>query len=350
MLALVPALSLLLGGCGMGSGHRKPESAPPLVAAALPTPHVFVERIDAVGTARANEQVTLASSVTERIEKLYFDDGGFVQKGQIVARLAQGQQQASLDAARAAQQQAEAQLRRVQALSERGFATGSTLDQQVALARRARSDADSAQAQIADRVIRAPFAGQVSLRLISEGAIAGAGTAIATISDVSRIKLDFTVPETALAVIRPGQPIAAVAAAYPATPFAGRITRIDPVIDPSSRAVTVRAILPNPGNRLKPGMLLTVGIEAGSHQAPAVPELAVIGDGADRYVFVLGPGDKAVRTRVTTGLRDQGLVEVRGVPPGARVIGEGVVKVADGTVVRLQGARSSGSRGKGARQ
>lgn len=341
--ALLAALAVMasLGACRKGE-RAKAKGTPALVTAAVPQQHLFVERIEAVGTARANEQVTIASPVTERIERLYFDDGSVVQKGQILARLAQGQQQASLEAANADEQQAEAQLRRIETLNERGFATRATLEQQVALARRARSQADDARSRIADRVIRAPFAGHVSLRTISEGAIAGTGTAIATISDLSRIKLDFTVPETALGAIRPGQAISAIAAAYPDTPFEGRIATIDPVIDPSTRAALVRAILPNPGNRLKPGMLLTVGITASSHYGPAVPELAVIGDGVDRYVFIVGPDHKAVRTRIATGLRDKGMVEVKGLPAGARVIGDGVVKIADGSAIRVQGDPDDG--------
>ena len=330
---------LLCGFALSGCGAAKPKARPtaPLVTAAFPSAHVFIDRVEAIGTARANEQVTLAAPVTERIERLYFEDGGFIARGQIVAVLAQAQEQATLAAARADEQQATAQLRRIQSLTTQGFATGATLDQQIAASRRARSDADNARAQIADRVIRAPFAGYVSLRMISEGAVVAVGAPVATISDISRIKLDFTVPETALAAIRPGQAILATAAAWPGQPIAGRIETIDPVIDPATRAAAVRAILPNPGHRLKPGMLLTVGIEASRRDGLAVPELAVIGDGETRYVFVIGPQMKARRVTVTTGLHDGGLVEVRGLSSTTRVITEGVVKVADGQIVRLGG-------------
>ena len=107
-------------------------------------------------------------------------------------------------------------------------------------------------------MIRAPFAGWVSLRNISVGAIAGQGTEIATVSDLSTIKLDFTVPETMLAAIREGLTIDARAAAYPDRPFNGTIRTIDPVIDPNTRAVTVRALLPNPDRMLRPGMMMRV--------------------------------------------------------------------------------------------
>ena len=333
------ATALLLPACGSNEPAGGAKRPPPLVVAAPPVTHRFITRIEAVGTARANEQVTLSSPVTERIERLYFTDGGLVRRGQVVAVLAQAEERAALAGARAEQRQATAPLERVRTLSERGFATGVLLDQQVAAAQRARSQADDALARIGDRVIRAPFTGYASLRTISEGAVVANGSPIVTISDVSRIKLDFTVPETALSAIRSGQPIVAVAAAYPSQPFRGVVQTIDPVIDPATRAASVRAILPNPGARLKSGMLLTVAIEAGAHEAMAVPELSVIGEGAERYVFVVGKDGKAVRTPVRVGARDSGLVEVSGLPADAQVIGEGVVKVTDGARVRVQPGR-----------
>mgnify|MGYP006199432855 CR=1 FL=1 len=135
---------------------------------------------------------------------------------------------------------------------------GHELRQQIRRDGRDNAEAQAAGAEIGERVIRAPFSGWVSLRNISVGAIASQGTEIATISDVSTIKLDFTVPETMLRVIRPGLPIEARSAAYPDQPFRGTIHTIDPVVDPSTRAVTVRARLPNPERLLRPGMLLTV--------------------------------------------------------------------------------------------
>jgi membrane fusion protein (multidrug efflux system) len=193
-------------------------------------------------------------------------------------------------------------------------------------------------------MIRAPFAGRTGLRNISPGAIVSAGTPLVTVSDISRIKLDFTVPETGLSALRVGQPIDAIAAAFPSQVFQGRISTIDPVIDPSSRAVLIRAILPNPGARLKPGMLLSVKVLLEERISDAVPELAVTGEGSARFVYIVGPGGKAKQVEVRTGLRDAGLIEVHGVPPGSKVIVEGVVKVVDGMKVKV--AEPKGERSK----
>ncbi len=299
----------------------------------------FVERIDAVGTALANEQVTLAAPVTERIIRLNFDDGGYVRRGQTIAVLASAQENAQLGEAQARAREAQQQLERVQALKQRGFATKSNLDSQSALAAQARAQAAGARAQIGDRVVTAPFSGWVSLRNISAGAVVSAGTEIATISDVSAIKLDFPVPETMLAAIRPGQTIVAQAAAWPDQPFRGQIATIDQVVDPNTRAVMVRARLPNADRKLKPGMLLTVAIETAPRMSLSVPELAVVGEGDSRFVYTIAADGTAKRIPVRTGVRSEGRVEIlQGLRPGQKVVTEGVVKLSDGMKVRLAGA------------
>lgn len=333
--------ALCLAGCS-GDKTSKPRQAV-LVEAAPIAKADFADTLDAVGTALANEQVILSAPVTERVTSINFADGGYVAKGQVIATMAIAQEQAELAAAQAQALQAGQQLQRVQALKARGFATAALLDQQLALANAAKASADQSRAAINDRVIRAPFGGWLSLRTVSPGAIVTAGTAIATVSDISRIKLDFTVPETRLSTIREGQTIRAVSAAWPDRPFNGTIATIDPVIDPATRAVRVRAILPNPDHALKPGMLLTVSIVSRQRQSLALPELAVVGDGEDRFVFVV-EDRKAKRVKVDTGLRQNGLVEILGgVKAGQQVVTDGVVKLSDGVPVRLAGDKPAPS-------
>lgn len=347
MRLILIALSLLiLVACGKADGSD-PKRNPPLVVAIPVASTRFVDRIEAVGTARAREQVTLSSPVTERIVRINFEDGGFVRAGQVIAELAQGQESAQLASASARAREASQQLRRLEQLKARGFATNASVDAQLAMAGSARAQAAEANASIGDRIIRAPFSGWASLRTISAGAVVSAGTPIATISDISEIKLDFPIPETLLSAVSVGQTIEARAAAFADRPFRGRIATIDPLVDPATRSVMVRAILPNPGNILKPGMLLTVGVETSPRTTLAVPELAVIGEGDARYVFVVGADSRATRTPVKTGIRDGGMMEiVEGLRPGQMIVSEGVVKISDGTKVRLAGTAGAGPRGR----
>lgn len=343
---LLLALAAALAACGNGGGaDRQRERPTPLVKAEPVAEMDFADRIEAVGTAVANEQVTISAPITERIVRLNFDDGGYVRQGQIIAVLQQAQQSAQLREIQAREREAEQQLERVGALKDRGFATRSSYDSQVAAAATAQAQAQAVRAAIGERVIRAPFSGWVSLRNISVGAIASQGTAIATISDISTIKLDFPVPETMLAAMRPGLTIEARSAAYPDRVFRGRVHSVDPVVDPNTRAVTVRARMPNADRLLRPGMMLTVDIENAPRSSPSVPELAVIGEGDTRFVYVLDEEGRARRAPVRTGVRLRGRVEiVEGLTPGQRVITEGVVKVSDGMAVRLDDGQARAGR------
>jgi membrane fusion protein (multidrug efflux system) len=113
----------------------------------------------------------------------------------------------------------------------------------------------------------------------------------------------------------------------------------------------VRAILPNGDRKLKPGMLLTVRIETRPRVGLSVPELAIVGEGDARFVYVVGAGGKVKRTAVRTGLRSTGRIEIlEGLRPGQQVVSEGVVKLADGMKVRLAGPNAGAQAGNGAAQ
>lgn len=324
---------LLLVACG--GGEEKRERPSPLVRVEAISAHQFVDRYVAVGTANANEQVSVRAPVTERITQLGFTDGSFVSQGQMLAVLAQGQETASLASAQAQVRVAEQQLSRVAALQRRGFATNASLDSATATATSARAAANEAGASVGDRVIRSPFAGQVSLRRISVGAVVTAGDEIAVVSDLSAIKLDFSVPETMLSSLQVGQNVIAKAAAFPDVEAVGRVQAIDPVVNPQTRTATLRAVLPNRSGRLKPGMLMSVILDSRARTSVAVPELALVREGESSFVYIVGSDQKAKRLPVTTGGRDGNLVEIiEGLTAGDKIVTEGVVKLTDGATVR----------------
>ena len=343
---IILSLIFCVAACG-GGGEEKRERPAPLVNIDAASAHQFSDIYVAVGTANANEQVSVRAPVTERITQLGFSDGDYVQKGQMLAVLAQGQETASLASAQARAREAEQQLKRVSELHRRGFATNASLDAQTASASAAKAVANEARASIGDRVVRAPFSGYVSLRRISIGAVVSAGDEIAAVSDLSSIKLDFNVPETMLANVRVGQVITAKAAAFPDYVASGSITAIDPVINPQTRTATLRAVLPNRNANLKPGMLLSVTIASKNRTAPAVPELSLVREGDTSFVYTVGPDLKAKRTPVITGTRDGNLVEIiQGIEVGDNIVTEGVVKLSDGTTVRTGPAKASGASAK----
>lgn len=326
---LVLASILTLAGCQKDSGEEGARKRPaPAVVVGEVNKVALVSRIEAVGTARANEQADLTSTVTERVARINYNDGQFVRKGAVIAELVRSEQGASLSQSQARLREAELQLERLQKLQEQGFATRARVDEQMAAVEVARAQGAAASSQIGDRVIKAPFSGYLSLRQISVGSVASAGTIIATIVDHSQIKLDFRVPELLLTSVRPGLEIEARAAAYPGEIFRGKVQTVDPLVDIATRTVLVRAILPNPDLRLRPGMLMTVEIKSEPRDTLMVPELAVIREGGRAFVWQVAEDDNATRVKVTTGVRKDGAVEIlSGLEAGATIVVDGTVKI-----------------------
>ena len=328
-------LVLALSACGGGDDRGDGRGDSPVVVGGTVTQAEFVAEIEAVGTAFANEQTVITSPVTERIDRIGYADGAIVRRGAVIARLSSGEESADLSSVVARAREADKQLDRLTELQQRGFATNSAVDQQTALRDTARADANAIRSRISDRVIRAPFDGVLSLRTVSPGTVVTSGSPIATISDISAIKLDFTVPENFLTALKPGQVIEATTAAYPDRSFYGTIDNISPLVDPLSRSVTVRAILPNDGRQLRPGMLMGVRIVSETRTGLAIPETALIAQGDQNFVFVVDKEGIARRTAIDIGLRSRGLVEVKGgVALGTRIVADGTVKVRDDSPVK----------------
>lgn len=322
----------ILTACNSQADGRNggPGGGTPTVVGGTVTQAEFVSEIEAVGTAFANEQTVLTSPVTERIENIAFSDGSIVRRGAIIAQLSRGEESADLNSVQARAREADKQLERLVSLQERGFATNAAVDEQTALRDGARADANAIRSRISDRVIRAPFDGILSLRTISSGAVVTSGSPIATISDISSIKLDFTVPEAFLTAIERGQVVEAKSAAYPDQSFYGTIDNINPLVDPLSRSLTVRAVLPNNDRLLRPGMLLTVTIVSETRTGLAIPETALLAQGEQNFVFLVDKDGVARRTTIEIGLRSGGKVEVRnGITLGNKIVADGTVKVRD---------------------
>jgi len=185
-------------------------------------------------------------------------------------------------------------------------------------------------------VIRAPFAGQIGLRRVSLGSIVGPSTVITTLDDTSQIKLDFNVPEIFMSRLEVGLTVTARSAAWPDVLFSGEVISIDTRVDPVSRTITVRALLPNEQGRLRPGMFLTVSLLKENVIALVIPEESLVPERSKQFVFVVGEGNIVERREVFTGRRRPGQVEIlKGLAPGEVVITEGTQQARPGMPVTI---------------
>jgi membrane fusion protein (multidrug efflux system) len=336
----VSLLSAALAGmaslAGCGDDASTTAGAPPATTVIMASVAAIEWRdtIEALGTAKSKESVTLTAKVSETVRKVAFDSGDIVRAGDVIVDLSSGAQLAGLEEARAAYQEAERQLARGQELAHAKIVSESQIDTQRATRDAAKARMDVVRAQLSDRVITAPFDGILGLRRVSPGTLVTPGTAIATLDDISVIKLDFTVPERYLAVLSEGQDIVAHSETYPDRDFLGQVTSVDSRVDPVTRSVTVRAELPNPERLLRPGMLLSVRLYQNARQAIVVPEISVLQIGTDAFIYRVSEDRTAERVRVVLGSRRRGEVEVvSGLVAGDTIVTEGAVKLRDGARV-----------------
>jgi membrane fusion protein (multidrug efflux system) len=200
-----------------------------------------------------------------------------------------------------------------------------------------------AEARMAETIVRAPFAGRIGLRRVSLGSLVGPGTVITTLDDTDVIKVDFDLPEIYLSRLEPGLVIKAHSAAWPDQDFTGSVSSVDTRVDPVSRTIRVRSVMPNDQGLLRPGMFLTVTLLNDRTEALLIPERALIPERSVQYVYVVGDNLLAERRVVSIGRRRPGEVEIlSGLSAGERVIVDGVQKVRDGKPVRIL-TRETGS-------
>lgn len=353
LAAALAGAALLLAGSLLGGALLGASPAPAQQAGQRPAVPVIVrpverdtfhDRVEAVGSLKANEAVTLSPSVSERIVELLFDDGQDVQEGDLLVVLEQTEERAAVDAAEAVLAERRAAFGRSSQLQQQQFATAAQLDERRAALQQAEADLDIARARVQDRTILAPFDGVVGLRNVSVGALVSPGEPIARLTDISTLKLDFAVPSTFLTTLRPGLEIEARSPAVPGQVFKGKVGSVETTIDAVTRSITVRALLPNEGAVLRPGLVMTVELLKNPRQALVVAEEALVPYDRRNYVFVVAEEDGrsvARRRRVEIGARRPGEVEIlEGLAAGETVVVHGTLKLEDGAAVEVLGTET----------
>ncbi|QJQ94947.1 MULTISPECIES: efflux RND transporter periplasmic adaptor subunit [Halomonadaceae] len=299
--------------------------------------------LEALGTLRADESVTLSSTLTEIVSELNFNDGEEVEAGQLLVRLEDSEAQAQLRAAQALRDERRNTLDRSAQLQSRNLAPRADVEDNQARLRQVEAEIEAIQARLAAHRIRAPFDGVVGFRNISPGALVTPGMELLTLDKLDVVKLDFRVPEVHLAALYSGLRLTATSAAFPDAIFEGVIESVGSRIDPVSRSVSVRAELANPDQHLRPGMLMEVILQRRPRQTVVVPESVIIPSGERQHVLVIDETDehRIARREVRIGERRAGQVEiVEGLESGELVVSHGVQRVRDGERIKLLGIAS----------
>lgn len=320
------------------AGGRAAGAAPVTIVSAEVASERVTRELKALGTAIANESIDVTSKTSNIVTAVHFRDGETVRSGQVLIELDSAQARADLAEASAALTESTSQYQRARDLLSTRVLSQSQYEQLEATMKANQARVDAAQARLADTVIRAPFSGRVGLRRVSIGSLVSPGTVITTLDDTSVMKVDFTVPENLLGNLRAGLELTARTAAHPDRELRGKVLTIDSRIDPVTRSVTVRALVPNPESLLRPGMFVNVTLARDDYDAIVIPEQALVPEQSRQYVYVVQDGIVA-RREVRIGRREPGKVEiVAGLAQGERIVVEGTQKVRDGGAVLEAGA------------
>ena len=292
------------------------------------------ESLDAVGSILAEASALLRAEVPGQVVGLHFDDGQRVARGDRLFSIEATVLEAEANEARANAEQREAEYKRATELVDDQLISATDFDTARANYNVSLARLRSAEARLSKTVIRAPFDGVAGLRRINIGDYATVGQEVVDVVQLNPLRVEFTLPETQLARVRSGQDVEVTVGAYPDSVFSGTISAIAPQIEVAARNVTLRAELPNPEFKLRPGLFAQVSITLDQRDdAIVIPEQAIWPIGNDKTIFVVVDG-AAVQRVVQLGQRLPGRVQIiDGLAVGDVLVTAGQMKIYDGAKV-----------------
>ncbi|MBN1226660.1 MAG: efflux RND transporter periplasmic adaptor subunit [Deltaproteobacteria bacterium] len=373
VILIVIWLTLLICGC---EGNNSEEKIAPPDSTIIELPKVKVTMvkkgdisipIETTGTIFPEYESKIGPKISGTIELVHVDEGDAVLKGQPLVQLDQKNLLIAVRQGRAAVRMAEAQLKearvkvenlkkereRLSNLLKKNVISQQKYDDidtaysmavtgmEVIRAQIARSKESLAMAeqQFSDTVINAPFSGLVVKRFINEGEFVSTmpPSSLFLIMNIDRVKSEIDLPEVHIAGIEIGNPVNITVDAYPGTVFEGKVSTINPMVDPLSRTFTVKVQIPNKDHRLTPGMFARVKIYPAIHKgALLVPFKSVLKRDGSSFVFIIDDGTARLR-EVKTGINNEREIEViEGLEEGVEVIIEGHYGMPDNTKVSVE--------------
>lgn len=317
----------------------------PTVATATATMQPWQSNLTAVGTARASNGADLAAEVGGVVDQIDFESGQTVAAGTVLSRLRPNDDAAKLAQLQAAADLANVTLQRDQKqLTAHGVAQA-TVDTDEANLKVNRAQVAAQQAIMAEKIVRAPFAGRLGVRQVDLGQFIAAGTAIVTLQQLDPMFVDFYLPQQAVGQIATGQTVEITADSWPGKSFQGKIVAVNPKIDAASRMLQVRASVPNADGALLPGMFVNVSTATGEPKPlVTIPSAAVAYNPYGSLVYVVhvdkdaqGKDQQLVRQQfVATGASRGDQVSIlKGVAANDVVVTAGQLKLHNGSIVKV---------------
>lgn len=321
------------------------QSEQPTVATTVATMQEWQPRLTAVGSLRASSGADLAAEIGGVVEEIRFESGQTVAAGTMLLRLRANDDDAKLQQLLATAELAAITYQRDQRQLQAQGVAQSTVDADAANLKVARAQVAGQQAVMAEKIVRAPFAGRLGVRQVDLGQFVAAGAAIVTLQALDPMFIDFYLPQQAVGRIAVGQPVEVTLDAFPGRPFAGQVSSLNAKVDAASRMLQVRATIRNPDGALLPGMYAGVSAASGAVQSlVTIPQAAVSYNPYGSLVYVVheekdeqGHSRQVVRQQfVTTGnARGDQVSILKGVSEHDLVVSAGQLKLHNDAVVKI---------------
>jgi len=358
MVIMLIVVGLIFGGIfayhayksSMMKKSMSAGQAPPVTVSAMRAEYqVWQPQLKAVSSLRARRGVDVTSEISGLVKTVYFRSGDEVEEGALLVQLNADSDVARLHSLEAAAELALTVYERdkkqfaVQAVSQ------ATLDADAADLKSKRAQVAEQAAIIDKKAIRAPFAGKLGISTVNPGQYVNPGDKIVTLQSLDLIYADFYLPQQELARIVLQQKVVASTDTYPDRTFSGRITAVNPKVDPETRNIQVEATILNTEHKLLPGMYASVVVHAGSvHNYLTLPKTAITFNPYGDTVFIVeeggkeqegGPSLTARQTFVTVGpSRGDQIAVLKGIKEGDMVVTSGQLKLRNGSRVVIDNA------------
>jgi membrane fusion protein (multidrug efflux system) len=354
LIVTLVAIAAILGGLGFvkfrqveaaiaqGASFQMPATAVTTVVAQRET---WPSTLTVIGTAAAVEGVTVSADLPGTIDKIHFESGQWVHRGDNLAELDTRQERAQLANLEAQRDLAAINYGRAQELEKAGVISHSEYDNANAQKKATEAQVGDIKAAIARKTIHAPFTGLLGIRQVSLGQYLAAGQAIVSLQSVDPIYVNFGVPQQNTDSMKPGHTLRVTNSDLPGTALTGRITALDSVINEQTRNIQVQATVANRGNRLRPGMFVHVELPVGQpRQVVPLPASAINYAPYGDSVFIVtqmkdakGNSYRGVRQQVVKieGSRGDQVAITSGLNPGDEVVSSGVFKLRNGAPVQV---------------
>ena len=318
-----------------GKNEKKPEPPVP-VEVAVAGPRDIPANFTATGSLEAKRQVKLIAKSGGQIMKLKVEEGDYVKQGAVLLEIEHRTEELRLEQDKVKSESAARELTRIQGLMDKGLGSEHDLEVRKQEAQVAKLDLHMSEVNLDHKVVRAPFAGQVTLREVELGQTVNVGQSLLEIADVSPLELKLYLPEKMVGRLAPGQAVHLNSDVDPSLRLDGIVERIAPAVDPATSTVKVTLHVNAAGARARVGTFVRANITTDVHRGTvAIPRKALVPEAGVTYVF-LAEADTVRKVPVTTGYSDESYVEiVSGVESGTRVVSVGQGGLREGSKIKL---------------